>query len=192
MDTTEEHIERLMSEIEEMREGIIGGMSLEVLEHAHLEPEFLKYLRDLIELGGEAEAEVAVADANLHTAQNDMAEAMSCRDQIVELRQRFERGNIHSMDYIDAVDLLRRTESPDADNVPDERGWNSATKARVEKDWRDRKHRKRSKRSGRGKESRKRRPRSREWIARSGMAPRKVRMKYYSPLLFIDVVCRMR
>jgi hypothetical protein len=51
-----------MSEIEEMREGIIGGMSLEVLEHARAEPDFLKFLRDLIELEGEAEAEVAVAE----------------------------------------------------------------------------------------------------------------------------------
>jgi hypothetical protein len=121
MDTTEEHVEHLMSEIEEMREGIIGGLSLEVLEHARIEPNFLKYLRDLIELEGEAEAELAVADANLCTAQDDMVEATSCRDQIAELRQRFERGNLQSMDYVDAVDLLHRAESPDADNVPDER-----------------------------------------------------------------------
>jgi hypothetical protein len=121
MDTTEEHVERLMSEIEEMREGIIGGMLLEALECARSEPDFLKYLRDLIKLEGEAEAEVAVADANLRTAQDNMAEATSRRDQIVELRQRFERGSIHSMDYVDAVDLLRRAESPDTDGVPDER-----------------------------------------------------------------------
>jgi hypothetical protein len=121
MDTTEERVERLMSEIEEMWEGIIGGMSLEALEHARIEPDFLKYLRDLIELKGEAEAEVAIADANLHTAQDDMAKAMSCCDQIVELRQHFERGNIQSMDYVDVVDLLHRTESPDADDVPDKR-----------------------------------------------------------------------
>jgi hypothetical protein len=75
IDTTEEHIERLMSEIEEMREGIIGGMSLEALERVRVEPDFLKYLQDLIELEGEVEAEVAVADANLRTAQDDMAEA---------------------------------------------------------------------------------------------------------------------
>jgi hypothetical protein len=121
MDTTDERVERLMSEIEEMQEGIIGGMSLEALERACAEPDFLKLLRDLIELEGEAEAEVAVADANLRTAQDDMAEATSCRDQIAELRQRFERGNLDSMDYVDAVDLLRRAECPDADNVPDER-----------------------------------------------------------------------
>jgi hypothetical protein len=110
-----------MSEIEEMREGIIAGMSLEALERAHIEPDFLKLLRDLIELEGEGDTEVAVADANLRTAQDNMAEATSRRDQIAELRQRFERGNLDSMDYVDAVDLLRRAESPDADNVPDER-----------------------------------------------------------------------
>jgi hypothetical protein len=121
MDTTEEHVERLMSEIEEMQEGIIGGMSLEALERARAEPDFLKLLRDLIKLEGKAEAEVAVADANLRTAQDDMVEAMSRRDQIAELRQRFERGDLESMDYIDAVDLLRRAESPDTDDVPDER-----------------------------------------------------------------------
>ncbi|KAJ7352240.1 hypothetical protein DFH08DRAFT_805517 [Mycena albidolilacea] len=121
MDTNEERTKHLMSEIEEMREGIIAGMSLEALERARIEPDFLKYLRDLIELGGEAEAEVAIADANLRTAQDDMVEATSHRDQIAELRQRFERGNLESMDYVDAVDLLRRAESPDADNVPDER-----------------------------------------------------------------------
>jgi hypothetical protein len=121
MNTDEERTEHLMSEIEEMREGIIAGMSLEALERARAEPDFLKFLRDLIELEGEAEADVAVADANLCTAQDDMAEATSHRDQIVELRQRLERGNLDSMDYVDAVDLLRRAESPDADDVPDER-----------------------------------------------------------------------
>jgi hypothetical protein len=121
MDTTEERVERLMSEIKEMREGIIGGMSLEALEHARAEPDFLKLLQDLIELKGEAEAEVAVVDANLCTTQDDMVEATSRRDQIAELRQRFEQGNLESMDYVDAVDLLRRAESPDADDVPDER-----------------------------------------------------------------------
>jgi hypothetical protein len=121
MDTNEERTEHLMSEIEEMREGIIAGMSLEALECARAEPDFLKLLRDLIELEGEAEAEVAVADANLRTAQDDMAEATSRRDQIAELRQRFERGNLDSMDYVNVVDLLRCVESPDADNVPDER-----------------------------------------------------------------------
>ncbi|KAJ7319055.1 hypothetical protein DFH08DRAFT_819489 [Mycena albidolilacea] len=91
MDTTEERAEHLMSEIEEMREGIIVGMLLEALERACVEPDFLKFLRDLIELEGEAEAE------------------------------RFERGNLKSMDYVDAVDLLRRAESPDDDDVPDEK-----------------------------------------------------------------------
>jgi hypothetical protein len=121
MDSTDEHIVRLMSEIEEMREGIIGGLSLEALERAHIEPDFLQYLWDLIELKGEAEAEVAIANANLRTVQDDMVEATTCCDQIVELRQRFEWGNLHSMDYVDAVDLLRRAESPDADDVPDKR-----------------------------------------------------------------------
>jgi hypothetical protein len=121
MDTTEERVEHLMSEIEEMREGIIRGLSLEALECVRIEPDFLKYLRDVIELEGEVEAEVAVADANLRTVQDDMVEVTSRRDQIVELHQRFERGNIHSMDYVNAVDLLRRAESPDADNVPDEK-----------------------------------------------------------------------
>jgi hypothetical protein len=191
MDTTEERIERLMSEIEEMREGIILGMSLEALECMHLEPDFLKYLWDLIELECEAEAEVAVADANLRTAQDNMVEATSRRDQIVELCQHFERSNLHSMDYVDAVDLLCRAESPDADDVPDER-LESGDESEGGEGSESRKHQKRSERSRRGKGSRKRRPRSREWIARSGMTPRKVRMKHYSLLLFIDVVCGMR
>jgi hypothetical protein len=121
MDTNEERTERLMSEIEEMREGIIAGMSLEALERARAEPDFLKLLRDLIKLEGEAEAEGAVADANLRTAQDDMVEATSRRDQIAELRQHFEQGDLESMDYVDAVDLLHRAESPDAADVPDER-----------------------------------------------------------------------
>jgi hypothetical protein len=50
-----------------------------------------------------------------------MVEATNCRDQIVELRQHFERGNLQSMDYVDAVDLLRHVVSPDADDVLDEK-----------------------------------------------------------------------
>jgi hypothetical protein len=38
-------------------------MSLEAVECARAKPEFLQYLRDLIELEGEAEAEVAIVDA---------------------------------------------------------------------------------------------------------------------------------
>jgi hypothetical protein len=121
MDTAEECVKRLMLEIEEMQEGIIGGLSLEALERVRIKPDFLKYLRDLIELEGEAEAEVAIADVNLRTTQDDMVEATSRRDQIAELRQRFEWGNLQSMDYVDAVDLLHCTDSPDADDVPDEK-----------------------------------------------------------------------
>jgi hypothetical protein len=121
VDSVQEHVERLMEEIENLRQGIVAGMSLDAVERACIEPEFLQYLRDLIELEGEAEAEVAVADANLRAAQDDMVEATNHRDQIVELRQRFERGNVHAMDYVDAVDLLCHTVSPDADDVPDER-----------------------------------------------------------------------
>jgi hypothetical protein len=50
-----------------------------------------------------------------------MVEAMNRRDQIVELCQRFKQGNLHAMDYVDAVDLLRHVVSPDVDDVPDER-----------------------------------------------------------------------
>jgi hypothetical protein len=110
-----------MEEIEELQEGIIAGMSLEAVERARIEPDFLQHLRDLIELEGEAEAEVAIADANLRTAQDDMVEVTNRRDQIVELCQHFERGNLQAVDYVDAVDLLRRAESPDTDDVPDER-----------------------------------------------------------------------
>jgi hypothetical protein len=110
-----------MSEIEDLRQGIIGGMALEAVEHAHTKPDFLQHLRDLIELEGEAEAEVAVADANLRTAQDNMVEAMNHRDQIVELCQRFEWGNLQPMDYVDVVDLLRCVVSPDMDDVPDKR-----------------------------------------------------------------------
>ncbi|KAJ7356542.1 hypothetical protein DFH08DRAFT_953881 [Mycena albidolilacea] len=99
MDSVQERAARLMEEIEELRQGIIGGMSLEVVERVRAEPEFLQYLRDLIELKGEAEAEVAIADANLRTAQDDMVEATN----------------------LDAVDLLRCTVSPDAEDIPDEK-----------------------------------------------------------------------
>jgi hypothetical protein len=97
-----------MAEIEELWQGIIGGISLEAVECACAEPEFLQYLRDLIELEGEAEVEVAVADANLRTAQDNMVEVTNCHDQIVELCQRFEWGNLQSMDYVDVVDLVLR------------------------------------------------------------------------------------
>jgi hypothetical protein len=121
VDSVQECAAQLMEEIEELREGIITGMSLEVVERARVKPDFLQHLRDLIELEGEAEAEVAVADTNLRTAQDDMVEVTNRRDQIVELRQRFEWGNLQAVDYVDAVDLLQRAESPDADDVPDER-----------------------------------------------------------------------
>jgi hypothetical protein len=110
-----------MEEIKELRVGIVDGMSREAVEHAHIEPKFLQYLRDLVELKGEAEMEVAVVDANLRTMQDNMVEATTCRDQITELCQRFERGDIEPMDYVNAVDLLHRVFSPDADDVPDER-----------------------------------------------------------------------
>jgi hypothetical protein len=115
VDSIQECVECPMEEIENLQQGIVAGMSLEAVERAHVEPEFLQYLRDLIELEGEVEAEVAIADANLRAAQDDMVEATNRRDQIVELRQRFERGNV------DAVDLLCRAVSPDADDVLDER-----------------------------------------------------------------------
>jgi hypothetical protein len=121
VDSVQERAACLMEEIEELRQGTTGGMSLEAVERARPKPEFLQYLRDLIELEGKAEVEVAVVDANLRTAQDNMVEATNRRNQIVELHQRFERGNLQSMDYVDAVDLLRRTVSPDADHVPDER-----------------------------------------------------------------------
>jgi hypothetical protein len=80
VDSVQECVACLMAEIEDLRQGIIGGMSLEAVERARAEPEFLQYLRDLIELEGEAEAEVAVADANLRTMQDNMVEATSCHD----------------------------------------------------------------------------------------------------------------
>jgi hypothetical protein len=121
VDSIQERVARLMAEIEELRQGVIGGMSLEAVEHVCTKPEFLQYLQDLIELEGEAEVEVAIADANLCTAQDNMVEAKNCRDQIVELCQRFEQGNLQSIDYVNAVDFLRRAVSPDADDIPDER-----------------------------------------------------------------------
>jgi hypothetical protein len=194
MDTTEEHIERLMSEIEEMREGIIGGMSLEALECARAEPDFLKLLRDLIELEGEAEAEVAVADANLRIAQDNMVGATSHRDQIAELRQHFERGNIESMDYVDAVDLLRCAESPDVDDVPDERlesgdesegGEGSEGPEAPEEPEEVGEKRKRK---GKSKTAPKKPRMDRE--ERDGSSKRAYETLYSDP--FIDVVCSMR
>jgi hypothetical protein len=121
VDSIQERAARLMSEIQDMQQGIIAGLSLEAVECVRIKPDFLQHLRDLIELEGEAEAEIAVADANLRTAQDDMVEATNHRDQIVELHQRFKQGDLHAMDYVDAVDLLRRAVSPDVDDVPDER-----------------------------------------------------------------------
>ncbi|KAJ7347534.1 hypothetical protein DFH08DRAFT_960849 [Mycena albidolilacea] len=121
VDSVQECATRLMEEIEELRQGIIGGMSLEAVERARTEPEFLQYLRDLIELKGKAEAEVAVADANLRTAQDNMVEVTNRHDQIVELGQRFERGNLQATEYVDAVDLLRRAISLDVEDIPDEK-----------------------------------------------------------------------
>ncbi|KAJ7303051.1 hypothetical protein DFH08DRAFT_977254 [Mycena albidolilacea] len=119
VDSVQEHAARLMEEIEELRQGIIGGMSLEAVERACVEPEFLQYLQDLIELEGEAETEVATAAANLRTAQDDVVEATNRCDQIVELRQRFEWSNLQPTEYVDAVNLLRRAVSPDAEDVSD-------------------------------------------------------------------------
>ncbi|KAJ7356528.1 hypothetical protein DFH08DRAFT_953870 [Mycena albidolilacea] len=121
VDSVQERAARLMEEIKELRQGIIGGMSLEAVERARAEPEFLQYLWDLIELEGEAEAEVAVADANLCTAQDDMVEATNRHNQIVELHQCFERGNLQPMEYVDTVDLLRRAVSLDMEDIPDEK-----------------------------------------------------------------------
>ncbi|KAJ7323998.1 hypothetical protein DFH08DRAFT_969004 [Mycena albidolilacea] len=119
VDSVQEHAACLMEEIEELRQGFIGGMSLEAFERACVEPEFLQYLWDLIELEGEAETEVATAAANLRTAQDDVVEATNRRDQIVELRQHFERGNLQPTEYVDVVDLLRCAVSPDAEDVSD-------------------------------------------------------------------------
>jgi hypothetical protein len=109
-----------MAEIEELRVGI-DGMSHEAVERARIKPKFLQYLRDLVELKGKAEVEVAVVDANLRTTQDNMVDMTTHRDQITELHQHFEWGDIEPMDYVDVVDLLRRVFSPDADDVPDER-----------------------------------------------------------------------
>ncbi|KAJ7334226.1 hypothetical protein DFH08DRAFT_814250 [Mycena albidolilacea] len=105
VDSVQERAAHLMEEIEELRQRIIRGMSLEAVE----------------QLEGEAEVEVAVADTNLHTAQDDMVEVTNHRDQIVELCQRFEQGNLQLMEYVNAVDLLRCAVSPDAEDVPDEK-----------------------------------------------------------------------
>ncbi|KAJ7349402.1 hypothetical protein DFH08DRAFT_959553 [Mycena albidolilacea] len=120
-DSLNEHIARLQDEIEEHRESIFVGMSREAVERANDDPEYLRYLHDLIELEGEADTEVVVADANLRTAQNNMMEASTRRDQIAELHQHFERGDVEPTHFVDAVDLLCCQVSPDADDVPDEK-----------------------------------------------------------------------
>jgi hypothetical protein len=120
-DFLNKRIARLQDEIEERTESIFIQMLWEAVERATNEPEYLCYLHDLIELEGEADAEVAVADTNLCTAQDNLLEATTNRDQIAELRQHFEQGDIEPTHYVDAVDLLRRTVSPDADDVPDEK-----------------------------------------------------------------------
>jgi hypothetical protein len=41
VDSVQERVACLMEEIEDLQQGIIGGMSLEVVERARAEPEFL-------------------------------------------------------------------------------------------------------------------------------------------------------
>ncbi|KAJ7349969.1 hypothetical protein DFH08DRAFT_807292 [Mycena albidolilacea] len=120
-DSLNEWITRLQDEIKEHMESIFAGMLQEVVEQANNDPEYLRYLRDLIELEGEVDVEVAVADTNLCTVQDDMLEATARRDQIAELHQRFEQGDIQPMHYVDSVNLLRRQVSPDVDDVPDKK-----------------------------------------------------------------------
>jgi hypothetical protein len=120
-DSLNEHIICLQEDIEERMERIFAGILREVVERATNDPEYLCYLHDLIELEGEVETKVAVADANLHTMQDDMLEATTRRDQTTELHQCFERGDVQPTHFVDAVDLLRRAVSPDADNMPDEK-----------------------------------------------------------------------
>jgi hypothetical protein len=119
----------LQEDIEERMESIFAGMLWEGVERETSNPEYLCYLR------GEADTEVAIADANLHTAKENMLEAATHHDQIAELRQRFERGDVQPTHYVDAVDLLHCAVSPDADNVPDEKldsgdamGWSRKLK----------------------------------------------------------------
>jgi hypothetical protein len=170
-------------------------LSLEAVECACAEPDFLQHLQDLIELEGEAEAEVAVADANLRTTQDDMVEATNHRDQIVELCQCFERGNLQPMDYIDAVDLLHRAVSPDADDVPDERldsddkseGGDGSEELEAMAETR-----KKRKGKGKAKAVPKKVGVDCERNLRSGIAPYVVRMTRYRFLLYADIACSLR
>jgi hypothetical protein len=107
--------------IEEQWEAILEGMPRQAVERADADPDYLHYLRELIELEGEAEAEVATADANLRVAEGDMLDATTCRDKVAELLQRFQHSEVEASNFVDAVDLLRRAYSPDTDEVPDEK-----------------------------------------------------------------------
>ncbi|KAJ7368948.1 hypothetical protein DFH08DRAFT_947834 [Mycena albidolilacea] len=120
-DLTEEKIARMEAGIEEQWEAIVEGMSREAVERADADPDYLRYLRELIKLEGEAEAEVETADTNLRVAEGDMLDATTRHDQVAELRQRFQQGKVKEDDFVDAVDLLRRACSPDVDEVPDEK-----------------------------------------------------------------------
>jgi hypothetical protein len=68
MDSLNKHIVRLQEDIKERRESIFAGMSWQVVERAMNNPEYLHYLRNLIDLKGAADMEVVVTDANLCTA----------------------------------------------------------------------------------------------------------------------------
>ncbi|KAJ7346459.1 hypothetical protein DFH08DRAFT_809371 [Mycena albidolilacea] len=116
-DSFNDHIARLQDKIEEHRESIFAGMSQEAVEQANEDPEYLRYLCDLIELEGKAD----VADENLRIAQANMMEATTHRNQIAELRQCFEWGDVKPTHFVNAVDLLCRQVSPDADDIPDEK-----------------------------------------------------------------------
>lgn len=116
----DKRIANLEGEIEGMREGIMSGLSRRALERARSDPEYLRYLRDIVELEDETERELKIAAENLRVAQDEMDEVRRRAEDIEHLRGRFQRGSIGPTDYVDAVDLLRRAVSPDAADVEDE------------------------------------------------------------------------
>jgi hypothetical protein len=77
------------------------------VEHACTEPDYLRYLHELIKLGHKADVEVEVTDMNMWVAEGELLDVTKCCDQVAELRQRFERGSMKPKDFVDAVNFLR-------------------------------------------------------------------------------------
>ncbi|KAJ7790505.1 hypothetical protein B0H14DRAFT_3501555 [Mycena olivaceomarginata] len=88
-----------MEQIEQLREGFFAGMLRQALERAHTEPEYIRYLHDLVQLEDEVENELAVVQENLRVAQADLQDAAAHREQVEVLHQHFKQGDIEATHY---------------------------------------------------------------------------------------------